>query len=212
MALFLGFLLGIIASSVSVLIYEYASRPRLRTVMDDGGKAGGTHPDGGEYEFYHLKVCNLPAKRPLPGRKPAWSSSAHIEVFDLFGQRVIPDNIPVRWTSQPEPLERAIKDGQPVNLLDPAKLIMGRKVDVHQHEDQQIAVAVKFEGEDEFHIFTNESYLFPRWQNPAWRLGRGAYRVRVTVYYERGRSDDDFELINFGSRRHNLRLRRWPDP
>ena len=72
MELFVGFILGILASSIAALVYEYASRPLLEAVADDSGRAQGQVHDEKPHEFYHLKVRNLPAKWPLSGRKPDW--------------------------------------------------------------------------------------------------------------------------------------------
>ncbi|MBU4258111.1 MAG: hypothetical protein KKI12_06310 [Proteobacteria bacterium] len=209
MELLAGFLLGILASGIAALVYEYASRPFLETVTDDSGRAQGQLPDAKPHEFYHLKVRNRPAKWPLPGRKPGWSSKATIEIFNTDGSRVIENPIPARWTSQPEPLIPILQAGQPANLLDPAKIITGRRLDVHGHEDQQLSIAIKFEGEPECHIFSNESYQFQRWRNPAWCLKTGTYRLRVTLFYERGRSQNDFELRNSGPSRNDLRISNW---
>jgi hypothetical protein len=85
-----------------------------------------------------------------------------------------------------------------------------RKIDIHSHFDEAMSIAVKFEGELDRHIFTNESYYFPKWQNPAWRLKLGRYLVHVTVYYEQGRKEKDFELQNDGPSRNDVRLLPWP--
>lgn len=164
------------------------------------------------YEFYHLKVGNLPHKCPFLGRRPAWSCKANVEVFNSDGSLAIQNPIPARWTSQPEPTLPSIADGKHVNLLDVAKIIAGRKEDVHQHEDQQISIAIKFEGENECYIFSNESYAYAAWKNPAWRLETGTYRLRVTVFYERGNSRDDFELCNLGPSRNDMHLRLYAKP
>jgi hypothetical protein len=89
--------------------------------------------------------------------------------------------------------------------------MQARRIDVHGHSEEPISIAVKFEGEPDCYIFTNESYLFPRWQNPSWRIPPGQYRLRVTVYYERGRAEKDFELSNEGPRREDVRLNAWLD-
>jgi hypothetical protein len=204
-----GFLLGILASAIAAVFYEYASRPLLDIVVDTSGRAQGQLGNNPPHEFYHAKVRNLPAKWPLSGRKPAWSTKATIEVFAADGSRAIPDTITARWASQPEPLLPVVYAGQPANLLDPARLVAARKVDVHGHEDQQLPVVVKFERQAECYIFSNESYQFSMWQNPAWRLVIGTYRLRVTVYYERGRSQEDFELRNSGPSRDDVQLRPW---
>jgi hypothetical protein len=208
MELAIGFLLGILASGISALVYEYVTRRLLKTLLDDSERAQGQRPNDKPHEFYHLKVRNLPTKWILPGRKPGWSCKANIEVFNIDGKRVIQYPIQARWTSQPEPLIPFIQAGQPTNLLDPAKIIAGRKVDVHSHEDKQLSIALKFDGESECYIFSNESYQFSRWQNPDWRLRIGTYRLRVTLFYERGRSQDYFELSNSGTSRDDVQIKR----
>lgn len=203
-----GFLLGILASGIAWLITEYAAGPSLDIVVDknrEQGQSQGNPP----YEFYHVRVRNMPAKWPLPGRKPAWVCTASIDVFRLDGSRAITGGIIARWTSHPEPLLPVVAQGQVENVLDPARLIQARRMDVHGHSEEPVSVAVKFEGDPDCYIFTNESYLFPLWQNPSWRLSPGRYRLRVTVYYERGRVEKDFELSNVGPRRDDVRLNPW---
>jgi hypothetical protein len=73
-----------------------------------------------------------------------------------------------------------------------------------------MSIAVKFEGDADCHIFTNESYLFKKWQRPEWRLGPGCYRVQITIFYDGGRKLADFELRNDGPGRDDLRLVPWP--
>lgn len=205
----IGFVLGIFASVIAGLVYEYATRPLVKCFIDKSGRAQGQALGQPPHEFFHLVVRNLPARWPIPGRKPAWSCKVTIEVFNSDGSPAIQNSITGRWTSQPEPLLPIINAGQPANIIDPAKIVAARKIDVHQHENQQISLAVKFEGELECYIFSNESYLFQKWQNPAWRLGIGTYRVRINTYYERGRTQDDFELCNSGSSRDNIHLKPW---
>src|SRR5437773_263330 len=200
-----GFLLGILASGIAWFITESATRPSLDIVVDQN-RAHGQSPGNPPHEFYHVRVRNVPATRPLPGRRPAWACTASIDVFRQDGSRVIAGDVIARWTSQPEPLLPVIAQGQVGNVLDPARVMQARCMDVHGHSEEPISVAVKFEGEPDCYIFTNESYLFPRWQNPSWRIPPGQYRLRVTVYYERGRAEKDFELSNEGPRRDDVHL------
>ncbi len=65
---------------------------------------------------------------------------------------------------------------------------------------------MKFEGEPDLHLFTNESYLFLRWSNPAWRLTGARSRVRIAVDYEEGRAQSDFWIYNRGGRRDDVAL------
>lgn len=207
--LIVAFLLGVLASAIAWLIGEYAARPLLNIVPDQNHSRGQS-PGNPPHEFFHVRARNVPASWPLPGRSPAWACTASIEVFRDDGTRVATGDVHARWTSQPEPLLPVVAQGQTGNVLDPARLMQARRMDVHGHHEEPISIAVKFEGEPACYIFTNESYVFPKWQNPTWRLPLGRYRVRVTVYYERGRAQRDFELRNDGASRSDIRLASWP--
>ncbi len=202
----IGFLLGIVASGIAAIFYERITRSLLQVQLDEGPRATGQHPGLPPHEFYHLKVRNSPAVWPFPGRKPAWSCKATIEVLSTDGTKAVAEPIHVRWTSQPEPLTPAIAGNQSVSVVDFARLIMARKIDIHCHEDQQFSVALKFDGQPECYIFSNESYLHPSWSNPAWRLGPGEYRLKITVFYERGRLVQYLTLQNLGTTRDSLKL------
>lgn len=200
--LIIGFVLGIFGT----IFYEHATDPLIELSLDERPLASGQHSDQPPHAFYHLRIHNLPAKLPFSSRKPAWSSKAIIEVFDLNGNRVIADPIHARWPSQPEPLMPAVEGNQQVMLLDFARLMDARKVDVHSHEEEYIALAIKFDGQSECYIFSNESYLYPAWSNPAWRLNSGTYRVLVTVFYGRGRAQRAFTLTNQRTARNSIEL------
>lgn len=206
MELVAGFLLGIVASGIAAVFYERATRPLVEIELDDAPIALGQHPQVGPLAFYHVKVRNRPAWWPLPGRKPAWASKATIEVLGANGSRVISDTIQARWPSQPEPLIPAVAGNQQMNLVDFARLMNARKVDIHSHEDQTISLAIKYDGQPDCYIFSNESYLHNAWLNPAWRLGAGEYRILVTVFCERGRVQRAFTLSNHGTRRDGIRI------
>ena len=203
-----GFVLGILASTIAWSITERAAGPRLE-IVEDRNRFQGQTPGNPPHEFFHVRVRNIPARWPVPGRRPAWACTATIGVLRDDGSRMIAGDIFARWTSQPEPLLPVLAQGQPGNVLDPARLIQARRMDVHGHHEEQIAVAVKFEGEGDCHIFTNESYLFPKWQNPQWRLPPGRHRIRITVLYERGSAHKDFELGNAGPSRNDVRIVPW---
>jgi hypothetical protein len=203
----IGFLLGIVASGIAAVLYERATSPLIEISLDGRPLALGQYGNLPPLAFYHLKVRNLPTRLPLSSRKPAWSSKATIEVFNPDGTRAIAEPIHARWPSQPEPLIPAVAGNQSINLVDFARLMNARKVDIHAHEDEYISLAVKYEGQPECYIFSNESYLHPpAWSNPAWRLNSGKYRVLVTVFYGRGRAQREFDLTNLRTARNSMEI------
>ena len=204
--LVIGFLLGIIASGIAAVFYERATSPLIEISLDERPLAMGENPDVPRFAFYHIRIRNVPSKLPYTSRRPAWSSKATIEVFNIDGTRVITEPIYARWPSQPEPTTPAVAGNQSINLIDFARLMNARKVDIHAHEDEYISLAVKFEGQPECFIFSNESYLHNAWSNPAWRLNSGVYRVLVTVLYERGRAQRTFTLTNQRTARNSVEI------
>ncbi len=203
----IGFFLGIVASGIAAALYDWFTRPLVEISLDDRPLALGQYPNLPPLAFYHLKVRNLPAKLPLSSRKPAWSSKATIDVFKPAGTRVIAEPIHARWTSQPEPLAPAVSGNQLISVVDFARLMNARKVDIHAHEDEYISLAVKYDDQPECYIFSNESYLHPpAWSNPAWRLDSGEYRIVVTVFFERGRAQREFTLTNRRTARNSIEI------
>lgn len=199
-----GFLLGIAASTIAWLVSERWAAP-LPTLLVDSMRFRGQVGSNPPHEFFHVCVRNAAARWPVVTRRAAWACTARLSVLDEAGNRVFSDDIPARWTSQPEPLIPTSSG----NLLDPAKVILGRRMDLHSHHEERLAVVVKFEGEADCFLFTNESYLYPRWQNPAWRLPPGTYRLRVAVLHEGGEQSAYFRPENSGSRLDDIKIAIW---
>lgn len=201
-----GVVLGFLASLAAALLYDRAVRPKLTILLDTNRAV--SQDAASPHEFYHLTIRQAPSLRFFPaGRRPAWDCKATIEVIDHGGVSIFSPPIIARWPSQPEPLLPTIHQGQALNLIDPARLMQARSVNVHSHEDQQISIAIKYDGSLDCHLFSNESYSFLQWQNPSWKLGPGLHRLRITVFYERGRLVKYFLLQNCGTGHGDLAVR-----
>ncbi|HLJ92325.1 MAG TPA: hypothetical protein VKU02_03950 [Gemmataceae bacterium] len=195
----IGFVLGIVGSVIAGRWLEARAQPLLDLVADM------SRAQNVDLEFYNIVVRNR------PGRRPAWACRATIEVFREHGEPAIREEIPARWSSQPEPTVQFAVGNQVGNVFDLPRAIQGRRADVHSHLDERIPIAIKQENDPDCYIFTNESYLPAHsGKNPNWRLPQGRYRVRVTVYYESGQAQKDFELRNGGPSRDDVHLRLWP--
>lgn len=189
-------------SSLVAMAWERWTRPSLSIAVDAGRARGPAH------EFFHLVVENRrtgPVDDLWPGLRVAWSCTATLEVLDAQGNSVFPP-VAARWTSQPEPIQSVGTGNVILVVPDVARMLAARRVDIHSHVVQQLSVLVKHQGDPDCHVFTNESYVFPRWSNPAWRLGLGRHHLRVAVDYELGRKQADFWIHNDGTNLDDVRI------
>jgi len=60
--IFVGFLLGILASAIAAILLDHAGRPFVGILRDDGARAQGQNPGSPPHEFFHVRVRNLPAR------------------------------------------------------------------------------------------------------------------------------------------------------
>src|SRR5262245_48676291 len=85
MELSLGFLLGILASTIAAVALDHATRPRI-TISLARNRAQGQIAGSPAHEFFHVVVRNSPARWPLTGRRPAWSCKATLEIVSADGR------------------------------------------------------------------------------------------------------------------------------
>lgn len=81
-----------------------------------------------------------------------------------------------------------------------------RSMDIHSHHAELLSLVMKHEGDPSCYLFTNESYLYTDHRNPAWQLGVGSHRVRVTIQCEGGPRSAYFWVRNLGPRREDVRI------
>lgn len=117
--------------------------------------------------------------------------------------------IRARWASQPMPVSSFVMGDRIIPVADMAKMVAGRRIDVYTHQDERLTLAIKHAGDSRLHLFTNESLQYERGCNPEWRLDQGTYRLRVTVYYERGDLHADFEVANTGTGLDDVTVKPW---
>lgn len=209
MELLLGLVLGIAASAIAGVAFDHLTSPKLEIEVDSAPRALGDLPDGTKLEYHHVVVRNARTRWPLPGRRPAWACQASVSVFRWNGEPLTIVPIRARWASQPEPVSSFVIGDQIVLGVDMAKIIAGRRIDIYTHQDERLTVALKHKGQSSLHLFTNESYKFERACNPDWKIESGTYRLRVTVYYERGDLSRDFELANTGMNLEDVKIAPW---
>jgi hypothetical protein len=203
-SLLIGFVLGIVASGLAWLLSEKWVQPKPEVKLDAQrfmGQSGRNPP----HEFFHVVIRNAAARWPLKIRRPAWACEARITIVEPIDALGASPTIIARWTSQPEPVTPT--DGG--LALDPGKMILARRMDVFSHHAERVAVVLKYEGDSDYYLFSNESYLFEGGKNPKWRLPEGRYRLRISVSHENGESVTDLRLENSGRSRNEVKIALW---
>jgi hypothetical protein len=109
-----------------------------------------------------------------------------------------------RWAGSVEPLPIPVvtPQGAPqYQMLDLARLTLESRIDVYPGETEALDIVARFDNDDECYGWNNEVYFCqPLWRNPAWRLARGQYLVKVVIMSSGQTCIDYFRIINEGSR------------
>jgi hypothetical protein len=200
----IAFCVGAGSSFIVVYLYECATKPDL-DITHDPKRSQGQRDGYPPHEFYHVVVINKPPGKFVGVRRPAWATSATIAIENSNGDLIIKD-VMARWTSQPEPMIPFLHDGKIINLLDPAKIVFSRKVDAHRHEQHHLPIILKYEGEKECYVFSNESYKHDMWKNPDWKISEGCFRIKIKLNYDGGPKTYFIDLQNNGITRDDIKM------
>jgi hypothetical protein len=158
-----------------------------------------------------LKLTNHAMRWPWMTRDPAMRCKATIIFRHLNdGQNVFGSSMDGRWTNSPEPTPIEVSGRIPgtqgdqvirLHMVDPTKITLVSRIDVHAGESQSLDVAARFDQDSECYGWNNESY-FHGWRNQKWSLDKGRYLVEVTVTSSGQICKGLFRLINDVARPH----------
>lgn len=154
-------------------------------------------------KFIHIKIRNLDKKiNWLPITTSIASlakSTVKIDKKQFIG----------RWTSKAEPLIYGA--GSVPIAVNPNDVLTTPREDICPTNDDseavQIAIGVKYENEDYFYGFNNESYLHqPQLKNPKYQFGLGKFNGEITVITLGKKYVQKFIVHNNSKNRINFRL------
>lgn len=140
----IGAVIGWVLSLLSVLAIDHLKEPNLSfeigSIGDDVAK---------QWRFIHIKIKNLKRKYKFSpfSTIPAFASKAIVKVEDK--------SFVGRWTSKEQPI------GNISEVIN--KALVHPREDIYpytgEHEAVEVAIGIKYENEDKFYGFNNESYL-----------------------------------------------------
>ena len=118
--------------------------------------------------------------------------------FRRMGDQQTRFSIPGRWSAHPEPLryETVLVGGAPsvATAFEPSLVPNSYSLDVAPTgAGQEVAVAVVRDGEA--YAFSAESYLYPGWKRPEWRLAPGEWVVEVVASSAQASARRSFRLV-----------------
>ncbi len=138
--------------------------------------------------FIHVKVSNLGEFTP---RVRGW-----VRFCDLEGREVCAGEMPIRWSSRPEPLMLFPVTTSPSIefrwIPNPVLLPDGYFTDFAAGEEQAFAFAIKMQ-DGSCWGWTQESY-WHGWRHPVWKLPVGRIRIFVRLQAAGKEWRADFEL------------------
>jgi hypothetical protein len=199
-------LLGIIAGALITILtavgIEYLRRPVLRLFIESPPLDLPSPNDQTKTRRnLRLKLRNEPVRwiGGLIQRSAALQCRGEITFHNLSdAQRVFDRAMPVRWVSTPEPILSQIVslEGKVEFVIrDFARAATESRGDVYPGEETLLDVAVRFDDESDCYGWNNDSYFF-NWRNPAWRLPRERYLVKVVITSSGQKCVGKFRLIN----------------
>lgn len=207
-------LVGAAGSLLVAWYYDRGTSPQLEVMPDDGPRLTGQQPvTNNRHQFLQVKVRQRRGPWPFRARRAAWNCRAIFDVFRQDGSRAVDGSVTARWSGSLQPYRTQIVQGSVAQIPEMALLPVGERFDIHPYSEEQVGVAVKFEAGEDCWIFSNASYLFPRWQNPNWILPRGTYFIRMSVHYEASKPTIQWLLLsNNGPRFEDWGITLVPGP
>jgi hypothetical protein len=190
-----GIVLGGAALAVAIGI-EWAKRPRLSIEPSEFAAQAPV-----AWTFAAVWVRNKPMPRVVRWflvREAAQACRATVDFFTWgTDARAVP-SVRGRWSGNPEPLRTVRVDTGPTNAM--AYAASGQQppvtfcaqydptLDPGEHDvrssdgGEQVAVAVlRADGSRNAYAWGTESYAYPLWEKPEWRLPHGTYKVVVSI-------------------------------
>lgn len=172
-----------LAISLFALFAKWQEKPRLNVFLADRWFSEGGRGNV-KWRFVHVTVSNPPAPwwlRWFTYRQPARNTVLHLR-YSVPGGTGSKFEYAGRWSGNPEPYQERLVNGQVQQVFDPWLIHMGRFKDMSAGGSlEEVAVAIKIDGDSDCFGFTNESYQGNYFRLPQYRLPTGSYVVTATA-------------------------------
>lgn len=144
--------------------------------------------------FYHLDVLNTGQDMAIScDIRLTYRTEQGEELFSIYG----------KWDRSPEPLSELDDEGR-VRYW-PSLSAIGNLVNIRKDIPESYCIGIKG-NETAFFAFNSDSYGFPFFRNPNWRLDTGHYLLDVEIRGANVRARNRFQIINNSENRLQLQI------
>ena len=187
--LLIGAFIGWISGLFSVLIIDHLKEPNL--IFEVGSIS---EDSTNKWRFIHIKIKNLK-------RKCLYSPFTTTIAFACKSIiKIKKKSFVGRWTSKEQPI------GNISNVINIA-LVQPRE-DIHpytvEQEAVEVAIGIKYENENEFYGFNNESYLpvHKGFRNMTYQFNKGEFNSEIIISTLGKTYSQKFKIYNKSKRRY----------
>lgn len=188
--------LGGIVGFLLVMLVDYLKKPII--LFEKGSEHLNNQKN---WKFIHIRVGNFKRRfKYIPiNTQPAFSTRAIISITDGKTSKMFVG----RWTSKAQPI------GDVGNIINIA--LVHPREDIHpsdrKDEAVEIAVGLKYENENEFYGFNNESYLHTNFKRQDLKFGIGQFNGEITLSTLGYKYSKKFQIHNSSKKREDFYLK-----
>lgn len=208
---FIGAFIGAVFSLFVTMIIEYQRKPKLYlTIEDPPLDQSYTSAPAKNVRFLRVQLWNRAMPKILRwlNREPALHCNGYIQFHHFSdGAPIFSRAMPIRWAGSDEPISlQVLSDGKVLQLFDFGKYSAAFRRDCFPGNKETIDVVARFDEDEKCYGWSNENYLPGKsWRNTDWKLSKGRYLVKVSVFSSGEEIIGVFQLEN-SSRRMDFRL------
>jgi hypothetical protein len=187
---------GGILAFLLVMLVDYLKKPII--LFEKGSEAIG---DKKHWKFIHIRVGNYKRRfKYIPiNTQVAFSARVVISITDGEDTKMFIG----RWTSKAQPI------GDVGNIINTA--LVHPREDIHpsdkKDEAVEIAIGLKYENENEFYGFNNESYLHTDFKRQDLKFGTGQFNGEIALSTLGYKYSKKFQINNSSKKREDFWLK-----
>jgi hypothetical protein len=172
-----------IAGIVVIFLIERHRRPHLTVGIGNFADS----PRTPRFRILHVIVLNQ--RKAFVAAETAINCRGNITIEDFSTHQELLKDIGTKWATKPEPVRPIVTSTQLTGYyIDDALLAEAYTEEIAAGGERPLAIAIKFDGDSEFHAFGPESYRH-NLKKPDYGVNSSKCLLSVTVTADNARSE-----------------------